>query len=118
MNSEIENISREMVTLWRREKLATDVWNTAFSELHALGKKLVGMSSSVEIKQQFLLRAIILADLGVETADLKNQVWITGDKFLELVKVDRRVVYTTVDGVEIKIEPTITFKMPEVFTPE
>ena len=118
MNSEIENSSREVVTLAKRNARATDVWNTAFSELHALAQKLVGLESSVEIKQQFQLRAISLADLGVETADLRKKLRTTSDKLLEFVKEDGCVTYTTVDGVELKIEPTITFKMPEVITPE
>ena len=111
--TEIDTIARNVVEVSKEVNEAGKACAEVRNELNQLFDALVGEKSSTEVKQKFQVVAMDLADKGVKVGELRKQLREVSNGLLEKVKADGRSNITTVDGVELTLDPTLQFKMPE-----
>lgn len=112
-NPELDALTTSVVEAAKATAAVGDAWNTRMREFTQMLDQLVGLRSSVEIKQKFQLTAIEIAEEGVKLAELRKQVRQLSDQLLEKMVSGEIKEHETADGIKLTVSPTIQLKLPE-----
>ena len=113
MTTEIDTLAREVATRSQVLNSVGKEFTTIRDTLNETLEKLVGVDSSTEIKQQFILSSISLAEKAAQLGSVRRDMQETSSTLLEAVKSSGRNTITTTDGIQLTLTPTLQFKLPE-----
>lgn len=113
MSAEIDTLAREVATRSQILNTVGKEFTTTRDALNETLDKLVGIESSSEFKQQFIVASISLAEKAAAVGNARRILQDSSSALLEAVKSSGRNTITTVDGIQLTLTPTLQFKLPE-----